>query len=998
MAIVGSRSLHRYGAKPGPLPTPTKPVIRASGDDSSGSLSGQRLHSLPRPSGVRPRFDQPSASAGSTPDLALDAFLENCLSHPFADSLEHAIRDFMHFHDVIFWLDIPALGLLYSETRNLIAPYNACLAGFCRTAGTVSNVANPTKHGCYGESIDGPLLAPGGGVVMVPLSDGTRMFGVLELVKQGVPGPEDLQFAEWFARKLRLLKTWIDPPEIDRVLIALGQFGLGSEFFMRAAEALGCRVLEVWKRERNSMIRYGIEKGDGLALEGLVNEAIVSAARVNKLNAKDAIGFAPSVDRAGEAVLCVPVGDSYAVVLRGANRGFFTVDDEARVEKLSRHILVRLADGGDVSGVEDPLSAVSVSLAAHKEPEKALASLLEKCRSIVEAERCTFFLVSEKGDRLISCHQTGLRKCINIPLNRGLAGRAVIQKQAILEARPYQAPGFDPRVDAKIGFRTKSVLAVPTLTIKGDAVGCLEFLNKTGGRAFDESDSRTAQIFAAIAVLISENIRLTRDSAVALARAKLVAQMSIRASQFADWHQFVEETLGEAQAALHADRAAFYVESGPEFELMASKGQFLPTLSKSGIAQRILGDNHAIIDPAFSSQELDGQDSSTTGSLLALPVLSVGPKAVGLVCFLSSKRGFFNENHLDFIHPFATFCGLAIRATRPEDIEIVRWLTPEDRSLTKIPPKLRLTTDEITTVSSIACFSPDFKGIGHFKELFFFFDALDFLGQFQITADRFFRFLYSISGRYTSTPYHNWMHACDVTQCMYFMIRQGQLEETCTSWELFSLLVSGICHDTGHEGLNNVYNVKAETPLGILYKDLSVLEIHHIHESLPIIRRPDINLFGGFDESTSKKVWTLFVKIILATDMARHFDLLKRATTALDEGVFDITIDEWKLLALQLVMKVADISNVSRPFGYADKWCDILNEEFFHQGDLEKQSIGLTAPLNDRETSNKPKSQIGFYTFICVPLYTLVTRLFPGLQVQLDSVKSNLEHWKELAA
>ena len=98
-----------------------------------------------------------------------------------------------------------------------------------------------------------------------------------------------------------------------------------------------------------------------------------------------------------------------------------------------------------------------------------------------------------------------------------------------------------------------------------------------------------------------------------------------------------------------------------------------------------------------------------------------------------------------------------------------------------------------------------------------------------------------------------------------------------------------------------------------------------------------------------------------------------------------------------MLLKVADISNVSRPFEIADKWCDVLNEEFFRQGDNEKQQgIELTSPLNDRENSNKPKSQIGFYNFICIPIYQTVARAFPALTVNVESVKSNLEKWKSL--
>jgi 3',5'-cyclic-nucleotide phosphodiesterase len=231
------------------------------------------------------------------------------------------------------------------------------------------------------------------------------------------------------------------------------------------------------------------------------------------------------------------------------------------------------------------------------------------------------------------------------------------------------------------------------------------------------------------------------------------------------------------------------------------------------------------------------------------------------------------------------------------------------------------------------------------------------------------------------------------------MLYTGHLGDAYEAWELFTLVTAAICHDTGHQGFNNIYNVKAETPLGILFKDQSVMEMHHITQAIPVINMEKVSLFHTFDQTELKKVWTLFIKIILSTDMARHFELVKKAQAAVDEESFDMANEEYRLLGLQLIMKVGDISNVSRPFELADRWCDILNVEFFHQGDMEKQSgIGLTSPLNDRETSNKPKSQIGFYNFICLPLYTVVAKLYTPLQVQVDQVKANLERWKAIVA
>ena len=279
------------------------------------------------------------------------------------------------------------------------------------------------------------------------------------------------------------------------------------------------------------------------------------------------------------------------------------------------------------------------------------------------------------------------------------------------------------------------------------------------------------------------------------------------------------------------------------------------------------------------------------------------------------------------------------------------------------------------------------------------FNKFHVLDTFKVSNEQFFRFIFVISSTYNQVPYHNWTHACDVTEYVSYEVSTGELDKVFTQFELFGLLTAAVCHDANHEGLNNVYNVKAETPFGILFKDQSVMEMHHITVAIPIITRDDINLFQSLSPEETKKMWNLFIKLILATDMAHHFELVKKAQGLCDENQWNIEDPDNRVLALQLLLKVADISNVSRPFDIADKWCDILNNEFFRQGDLEKaQGIGLTSPLNDRENANKPKSQIGFYNFICLPLYTVVARLYPELECNVEQLKSNLERWKELVA
>ena len=66
-----------------------------------------------------------------------------------------------------------------------------------------------------------------------------------------------------------------------------------------------------------------------------------------------------------------------------------------------------------------------------------------------------------------------------------------------------------------------------------------------------------------------------------------------------------------------------------------------------------------------------------------------------------------------------------------------------------------------------------------------------------------------------------------------------------------------------------------------------------------------------------------------------------------------------------------------------ERWTNGLVEEFFRQGDAERD-LGLPfSPLCDRETTLVSQSQIGFIDFIITPTYTLVTQLFETINEML---------------
>jgi hypothetical protein len=107
----------------------------------------------------------------------------------------------------------------------------------------------------------------------------------------------------------------------------------------------------------------------------------------------------------------------------------------------------------------------------------------------------------------------------------------------------------------------------------------------------------------------------------------------------------------------------------------------------------------------------------------------------------------------------------------------------------------------------------------------------------------------------------------------------------------------------------------------------------------------------------------------------------------------------------------------SKGLEYSLKWIDKCLDEFFEQGDREKE-MGLAVGY-DRETCDKPKSQVcigflflalalpsrthlslsrlchqvGFFTFFVQPMYETLGALIP-LDEQIGRIHDLTEHWK----
>ncbi|KAK6464526.1 nucleotide phosphodiesterase [Scheffersomyces coipomensis] len=313
-------------------------------------------------------------------------------------------------------------------------------------------------------------------------------------------------------------------------------------------------------------------------------------------------------------------------------------------------------------------------------------------------------------------------------------------------------------------------------------------------------------------------------------------------------------------------------------------------------------------------------------------------------------------------------------------------------------------------------------------------------------------FVFMVRDTYKNgNPFHNFRHAVDVLQaCFHFLIRLDCLPQfssqtyqdelipiipknpTSTSTvssndkepsplhspnhlnhlQTLGLLIAALGHDVGHPGVTNAFMIKSLAPTSLLYNERSVLE--SFHSSVFINKILSINwpsLLNVFTESEKQELTLreIIISSILATDMAEHFEYIERLKN-LKYNDFIKHNNRVKLIC-SLLIKCADISNVTRPLRVSSQWAMVLAREFDEVNILEKkihhdESLNLDLSqdltytkvpidLQDILVQNPQlhKGQIFFINTFAENLFNNISELLPELKYTCDIIKENKEFW-----
>jgi len=246
--------------------------------------------------------------------------------------------------------------------------------------------------------------------------------------------------------------------------------------------------------------------------------------------------------------------------------------------------------------------------------------------------------------------------------------------------------------------------------------------------------------------------------------------------------------------------------------------------------------------------------------------------------------------------------------------------------------------------------------------------------------------------------YHTDLHAADITHTSYIYFKVGLINEIIKldKMSICALFLSCICHDYKHPGLNNNFLIETNNSIAINYNDISILENMHISETFKLILSDEnYNIFYNFEKEKYKKIRKQMISCVLGTDMSKHNYFLNFMKKNFEKNKESKEIDEnEKQDYMSLVVHSADISNPTKAFYIYFKWAKLVMEEFYSQGDKEKE-LGINCTY-DRNKVSLYKSQLGFIDFIEIPYFELFVKLFPNLNFLFENLKDNKRRIKLL--
>ncbi len=221
-------------------------------------------------------------------------------------------------------------------------------------------------------------------------------------------------------------------------------------------------------------------------------------------------------------ILCMPMKDPDGKILGtiqvlNKHQGVFSSEDEELLEAFAAQSAIAVQNALLNEEIKKRMQTSEILLnvmravSSELEIDQLLQKIVSKTSEVMNADRCTLFLLDRKTGGLWSKVAQGAdMKEIRVPRGMGIAGHVALTGETVNIRDAYKDARFNPEVDRRTGYKTNTILCMPLRNEQKEILGVLQVLNKKEG-VFKEEDEALLDALGSQTAIALDNSRLFEE-------------------------------------------------------------------------------------------------------------------------------------------------------------------------------------------------------------------------------------------------------------------------------------------------------------------------------------------------------------------------------------------------------------------------------------------------------------------------------------------------------
>ena len=630
----------------------------------------------------------------------------------------------------------------------------------------------------------------------------------------------------------------------------------------------------------------------------------------------------------------------------------------------------------------------------------------EKVQSLVNATTVRLILTDHEKQQVYCDFQDDIENHKTFRYNEGLVAKVLQTQQTYRGLNPSKDQYFNKDLDIGEDLKTAtSLMILPINSPEGGTIALVSCANKVGADQFNEADeSAVHSLSAVVGVSLQNAITHHRALSIPSTFKHFSSKNFDKDLKLSDIQELLDDISKHAELFTPQASCSIYLNTDDDLILFRQSGT-VPMLAPK-YANDSLGETEYkiyITEPNIEPDtDLPRQSSRsfvstrTAGQAKAKPLNTVfccvpiinKENHIGVLVFTALSTGTDDE-----IQMIKTYVSIALTCFKDKQVEqlanlwnkkqmIKQYIEDSDKPF-KVCEKLKLQTIEDIQKQENNSIEDSFKIIVSGFDLFGLFE------HFTIPLTNMLMLIIEISSRYGS-GYHSWNHTIETFKYLLKCLHIEELKSL-EKTEIIAALVASLSIELDRPDFDSLGLVAIEA----LSECDGISVSSGFNAMNEIINTEECNIFVNLSNEDAKKIWNYIDQFTFATDMKKHFDIMDRFSSLNDNGEFSLEIEENRISIIELIMKCSDLHDVTKDSEFVNENKGKIADDFFKFGELFRcQGMEYNGDPS-RLSLNTETSNIGFFTYIVLPLFAAVAKVIASVEPDVDALLATIGKWKE---